>query len=444
VAEIGEEAAMRSRESLEAGRAGRPRLDMVITGGRVVDPASNRDGLFDVGISGDRIVAVRPHLTPDRTTTVVEAAGSIVCPGLIDLHTHVYEHATDLGVPADDVGVHAGVTTVVDQGSTGAWMFPGLRAQVIDRATTEVKAFLLVLLIGSCQGNRGGPSVFNVEYCDPDAVVRMHARFPEMIRGVKTYGESGGYSLWHFDLLQLARKAADESNLPLYVHTGEVLVVDEQNRPRPEQIMPAILDYVKPGDLLAHCYSDLPDGLLGDAEKPSPELIDKVRSGVHLDVGHGINFSFDTARRLLDAGLLPYTISSDVHGTLGNAYHDDTALSYSLVGAMSKLLGLGMTLHDVLTATTVSPARVLRMEDEIGTLDEGTRADITVLDVRRDDWRFYDGRRNTLDVGERLVPKLVIRAGRPIVPSGRLLRDVLPPEERGEAGLSVAVGGEPR
>jgi dihydroorotase len=419
------------------------RFDVLLAGGRVIDPASGRDGLFDVGILGDRVAAIAHRLVPQRTTTVIDVGGSIVCPGLIDLHAHVYEYGTDIGLAPDDVGVHSGVTTVVDQGSTGAWMFPAFQAQVVDVAVTEVKAFILVFLLGACQGDRGGPNALTVEFADPAAIVQMHDRFPHTIRGVKTYGESGSYSHWDFGLLEIARQAADEAGIPMYVHTGELFSVDEARRPDPRMVLPGILDHMRPGDLLAHCYSDMPDGLLGDAMEPSDQLIEHVQSGVRLDVGYGMNFSFDTARRMLDAGLPPYSVSSDVHG-LDGTFHDDSPVGYSLVGAMSKLLGLGLTLHDVLRAATLSPAKTLRMEDEIGTLAVGSRADVSVLDVRRDDWRFYDARRSALDVGERLVPRLVVRAGKPILPSNRLLRDVLTAEERGEAGMPVAVGGEPQ
>ena len=166
-------------------------------------------------------------------------------------------------------------------------------------------------------------------------------------------------------------------------------------------------------------------------------------NGVRLDVGHGINFSFATARRMLDGGLEPYTISSDTHGLLSGV-HDDSTCSYSLAGTMSKLLGLGMGLSDVVRCATERPATVLGRQDEIGTLAPGSRADLTLLERRVEDWEFVDPLGATLAVEERLVPARVVRAGRPLVPSKRLLRDVCPPEERGEAGRAVAVGGRAR
>jgi dihydroorotase len=233
------------------------------------------------------------------------------------------------------------------------------------------------------------------------------------------------------------------TGLPLYIHTGELYPVDETNRPDPATIMPEVLANAHPGDILGHCYSCMPDGILGTAPRPSQALIEAVDAGVRLDVGHGINFCFDTARRMMDGGLLPFTISSDTHGLL-TGMHDDTTCSYSLVGTMSKLLTLGMTLPDVIRCATHHPAVVLGLDDELGTTRLGTRADLTVLELRDEPWTFVDPTGATLDADLRLVPTLVVREGRPIVPSRRLLRDVLVAKERGEEEGVVAVGGRPR
>jgi dihydroorotase len=241
----------------------------------------------------------------------------------------------------------------------------------------------------------------------------------------------------------MGREAGDLTGLPIYIHTGELYPVDESNRPDPATIMPEVLANARPGDVLGHCYSAMPDGILGGADGPSPELLDAVASGVRLDVGHGINFSFEVAKKMMDGGALPFTISSDSHALL-TGMHDDTTCSYSLVGTMSKLLALGMDLTDVVRCTTQRPATVIGKDDEIGTLRVGTRADVTVLESRREPWTFIDPCGGTLDADERLVPTLVLREGRPITPSRRMLRDVLEPAERGEEHLAVAVGGRPR
>jgi dihydroorotase len=416
--------------------------DVVISGGRVIDPATGRDGLMDVAITAGQISAVAPRLPPHPAATVIDASGMIVCPGLIDLHTHVFGWATGFGVDVDDAGVNAGVTTAVDMGSTGTWHFPILKAYVIDKARTDVVAFLMMGYVGATI-RLGGPPILNPDWADAESLATMHEKYPTLVRGFKTWGESGSTSQWGFRFLHMGRAAGDLAGLPIYIHTGELYPVDESNRPDPATIMPEVLANARPGDILGHCYSAMPDGILGQAERPSRALIEAVDEGVRLDVGHGINFSFTTARRMLDGGLPPYTISSDTHALLSGV-HDDSTCSYSLVGTMSKLMALGLGLTDVVACTTAHPAAVLGSEADLGTLKEGTRADVTILEVRHEDWTFLDAQGETLDADVRLVPHLVLREGRPIVPSRRLLRDVCIPEERGEAGLAVAVGGRPR
>jgi dihydroorotase len=417
-------------------------FDVVISGGRVIDPETGRDGLMDVGISAGRIAAVAPRLEADSTTTVIDASGMVVCAGLIDLHTHVFGWATGFGVDVDDAGVNAGVTTAVDMGSTGTWHFPILKAYVIDKAATDVVAFLMMGYVGATI-RLGGPPILNPDWADADSLAAMHGQHPGLVRGFKTWGESGSTSQWGFRFLHMGRQAGDLTGLPLYIHTGELYPVDETNRPDPATIMPEVLAQARPGDVLGHCYSAMPDGILGRAERPSPQLVEAVAGGVRLDVGHGINFSFDTAKRMLDGGLPPYTISSDTHALLSGV-HDDSTCSYSLVGAMSKLMALGLTLPEVIACATAHPAEVIGRAGDLGTLREGTRADVTILEVRRQGWTFFDTQGGSLDADVRLVPHRVLREGRPIVPSRRLLRDVCTPEERGEAGLAVAVGGCPR
>lgn len=404
-------------------------FDLLLKGGRVVDPAQGLDALLDVAIVGDRIAQVAPGIVPSTARRVIDVAGSVVAPGLIDLHTHVYRHVTDFGLEADDAGIHSGCTTIVDQGSAGAWTFDGFKAHVVDRAVTEVLLFISTNLTGTLRGCRGGPVCQTPELSDVDVLARFAQRFPEVIKGVKGHSDSGGWSHWGRQMLEISRACADTTGLPLYVHTGELWKVDESRRPEPRSVMEATLELVRPGDLLAHCYSCRDDGILGPSERPPQALLDVLATGVHLDLGHGVNFSFDTARRMMAAGLSPYTVSSDVHGDF-HTHDNDTTLDYSLPGAMSKLMALGFDLGFVLRATTVHPASVLRMQHEIGTLAPGTRADVSVLTLAEGPWTYRDCLGEVLVGHSRIVPRLVVRAGRLHTPTRRLLRDVTRPDER--------------
>ena len=206
-----------------------------------------------------------------------------------------------------------------------------------------------------------------------------------------------------------------------------MIEVDEARRPEPRSLLPQSLAIARAGDVLGHVYSAMPDGVLGKDQTPSPALIDAAANGLLLDIGFGINFSYETARRMIAAGVWPRIISSDVHG-LFSVMHDNSALDYSLPGAFARLIALGMPFAEALAAVTINPARVLDEEAEIGTLAVGSRADVTVLEERIEDWPMRDGQAEVLRVERRWIPRLVLRAGQPVVPTLRLVRDVIAPD----------------
>lgn len=397
--------------------------DLILAGGRVIDPSQSLDGRYDIAIRDGKIAAIAPQLPPHTAKATQSVAGQLVCPGFIDLHVHVYEWVTDFGLWADDVGVHAGVTTIVDQGSCGPLTFLGFKANIASQAATDVRCFPSVNLAGALKGGMGAPVLHSPEMVDCEALQQLAQAHPEIVRGFKVHGESGALSRWGTQVLELARKAADAAQLPLYVHTGELFVVVEENRPQPDQVIDYVLPYLKPGDLLAHCYSCRPDGLMGDRLHPSPALMRAIADGVRLDLGHGINFSFAIARRMMGHGLLPYTISSDVHGSFANP-HDDSTLDYSLCGALSKLVALGMELTDAIAAVTQHPAAILQAEAELGTLRVGTRADITVLEINPNPWIGRDAKGDGLVASQKFSPAWVVKSGQLIQPHRRLLRDL--------------------
>ncbi|MDH3581805.1 MAG: amidohydrolase/deacetylase family metallohydrolase [Hyphomicrobiales bacterium] len=398
-------------------------FDLVIKGGRVIDAAQGIDGIMDVGVSAGKIAAVAEQLPEDKADQVVDAHRHIVSPGLIDLHVHVYEWLTNFGLPPDDAGLHSGATTVVDQGSCGAWTFEGFRAYVAEPSITDIRCFLSINVAGAMRGGLNGPELHSPEMVDVDALVATARKNPAIVRGIKCHGESGAISRWGIEVLKRAREAADRSGLPLYVHTGELFPVDEANRPTPNTVLGQVLKLLRPGDIVAHCYSNKPDGVMGLRERVPKELHDAVDRGILLDLGHGVNFSLDIARRMMGEGIYPFTISSDVHGDF-DSMHNDTLLDYSLCGALSKLVALGMELEAALAAVTVNPARILGCEDEIGSLCAGSSADLTVLGEIKGDWRFSDAADQQLSADMRYVPTGVIRAGRLVKPEGRLLRDL--------------------
>ena len=398
--------------------------DLVLHGGQVIDPANHIDAVMDVAISAGRIVAVSADLSAMQRKQTIDLAGAVLCPGFIDLHVHVYEWVTNFGVNADDAGVNAGCTAIVDQGSAGAWTFGGFKAYVIEAARTDVRSFVSINLAGALKGGMRGDVLHNPGMVDVADLVRLAAQHPRLIRGFKCHGESGSLSHWGTEVLAAAVRAGNEAGLPLYCHTGELFPVVESRRPVAEQVLEQVLPVLRPGDTLAHVYSSMPDGIMGSGDAVPEIVLRALDRGLHFDIGYGINFSYAIARRMMAAGVLPNTISSDIHGDFAS-YHDDSILDYSLCGAMTRMLALGMPLTEVVRRVTVNPAAILR-DPDIGSLTPGTLADITVLDRVAGDWSMRDGRGEPLLAGERLIPRLVVKSGNVIEPTRRYLPDLLP------------------
>lgn len=400
--------------------------DLLITGDLLIDPLSGFKGHGQIAIANKRIVAFGPASADWNARQVLDTTGQIVCPGLIDLHVHAYEWVTNFGLPADDAGIHSGATTIVDQGSAGAWTVGGFKGHIADHAKTDVRSFVSANLAGALQGGMEGTTLHSPDMTRVDEIVRVANEYPDFVKGIKSHAESGGLSHWGTTVLEMALVAADQTDLPIYVHTGELFPVNEATRPGAETVLKKAVSLLRPGDTLAHVYSAMPDGIMGQSQSIPPAVFEALEKGIHFDIGYGLNFSYDIASRMLDAEIVPHTISSDVHADF-NGYHDDSKLDYSLCGAMTRLWGLGMALEQVIARTTYHPAQLIREENEIGTLAVGSRADITILNCEQGPWTLSDGQAETLTVDQRLIPAWVIRAGELIEPNQRLLRDVCHP-----------------
>ncbi|MBH8560660.1 amidohydrolase family protein [Nostoc sp. CENA67] len=397
--------------------------DLVLKDGWVVDPSQSINGRFDVAVNNGKIVTIAQHLSGYKAKHTISAEGYVICPGFIDLHTHVYEWVTTFGLSADDVGINAGVTTVVDQGSSSQFTFAGFKSGVVKKAKTDVRCFLLVNHAADQTIGNTVSGLENPQKVDIHPLIHLAEENPEIVRGFKVHAESGSISRWSMGVLELARQLGDRTHLPLYVHTGELFPVVEAHRPSPDKVVEDVLSYMKAGDLLGHCYSCQPDGVMGTRTTVPEWLFTAIERGILLDLGHGLKFSFDIAWRMMQQKVRPHTISSDVHGDF-KSVHNDTNLNYSLCGAVSKLMALGLDLVEAIATVTINPARVLKAEAEIGTLQVGSVADITILKLVEGDWLFFDSLGQQLLAKQKLVPVLVVRSGELIQPHRRLLRDL--------------------
>jgi dihydroorotase len=400
--------------------------ELILRGGRVIDPAQGIDGVLDVAIQDGRVVAVSPSTPRDPGTEVVDVSGQIVLPGLIDTHAHVYRYVTGrFGLDADMVGVHSGVTTLVDQGGPSCMTLPGFREFVVKPAQSRIHAFLSTYLVGGLEGHFY-PALYRPDCVDVDATVRAARANPDLVRGIKAHAEIGGMSRWGLDVMKLAARIGREADLPVYVHFGQLWPLPETGGGvDPDTVLPSVLELLKPGDVLAHPFTRHPGGFVDRNGRVHPVVREALARGLRVDVGHGSHWSFKMARIALDAGLVPDTLGADMHGYntrvphptgTPEAHPDETHAAaglapFSLVSAMTSLMACGVSLPRVVPMVTSNAARMIGLEGEIGTLRPGVVADVSVLHDERGRFVLRDGEGTQVIAERRLRPAFCLRAG---------------------------------
>jgi dihydroorotase len=374
--------------------------DLVLKGGRVVDPSGGLDGVLDVAVEKGTIARVAAGIAPTDAARVIDVAGKIVTPGLIDLHAHVFEGVNRTGVNPDLAGVLSGVTTIVDAGSAGAATFGGWR-HILPHCHTEIVPFLHI-----CQtGLATLPDIIAESSVNLTDTVRVATEHKGLIHGIKARMVSPALEIMGMEMPRLAKRAAREAGIKLMVHIG-----DTEKRYDPKVIHP-LLSLLEPGDILTHYFTPNPGGVLDGNGKLVPEAREANDRGVWFDTAHGrMNFSFDVGRRIMDQGLMPHCISTDltVPGRL-NTVHSMTEI-------MTRFLGLGFTLPQVVTMSTENPAKAIGAQDRLGSLAVGRQADISVLDLKDGDWVVYDILGTGLRVDKAFAPHLTVKKGRVFTP----------------------------
>jgi len=392
-----------------------------ITGGRVLDPGQGLDAVADIDVDGGLITGITAGdgtagdgtagdgtagdgtagdgTAGDGTADgaagqVVDASGLIVTPGLVDLHTHLYEGVSHYGIDADSFCLGRGVSTAVDAGSAGAQTFPGMRRYIIGRAETRVLAFLNIAVGGMITDLVG--ELEDIRWASAERTVAVARANPDLVVGIKV---RLGYQMVGKDpgpALRLAREAADALDLPLMVH-----VIDM--RPPISWLLP----YLGRGDVVTHCYHGNEGGILDSRGTVFADVRRARERGVLFDVGHGVgSFAYRVAQAAIGQGFPPDTISSDLHA------HNVSGPAFDQATTLSKLLHAGMDLAEVIKATTATPALAIRRGNRIGALAPGREADLTAFELRAGHWALPDAAGETAVVERLLVPRLVLRAGR--------------------------------
>jgi dihydroorotase len=403
--------------------------DVLLRGGHVICPASNINGVMDVAVKDGRIADVQPSILPTSAKEVVDVRGKLVLPGMIDTHAHVYRYVSGrFGLDADMVGVHSGVTALIDQGGPSCMTLPGFRHFVAEPAKTRVYAFLSSYLVGGLEGHLY-PNLYSPECINIDATVRAADANLDLVRGIKGHAEIGGFARWGIKVLQMSAEIGRQTNLPLYVHFGQLwgLPKSGANGEDADTILDRVIPELRPGDVLAHPFTRHPGGFVNREGQVHEVIRAALDRGLKVDVGHGSHFSYRLARKALDAGILPDTLGADMHGY--NTYvppppgtpaeHDDDEAhpfagqaKFSLTQAMSSMLALGLTLEQVVPMVTTNAAAMIGKSDEIGTLKPGVVADVSVLSDQRGRFLLRDNEKNQV-VAERLLqPAFCLREGK--------------------------------
>jgi dihydroorotase len=371
-------------------------FELVLRNGRVIDPSQKIDGVTDVAFSGGKVAAIGDGLDAGGAD-VRNVAGRIVTPGLIDLHTHVYWGGTSLGIDAEMFARKSAVTTCVDTGSAGPGNFAGFRKHVIEPSAIRILPYLHVsfagiygfsnkVMVGEGHDIRllAARDCLEVVEANRDLIVGIKVRL-----GRTASGAAGIVPL------DVAEQVADQTGLPMMVHIDE-----------PPPSYEAVVARLRPGDVLTHCFRPFPNSPLDGKGKIKPALLEARQRGVLFDIGHGMgSFSWKTARAMIDNGFLPDTISSDVHALCidGPAYDQVTTLS--------KFLALGMSLPDVIAASTVNAARALSRPD-LGSFKPGSVGDASILSLDDGAFPLEDVRGEVVTAGQRLHARGVVVGGR--------------------------------
>jgi dihydroorotase len=378
--------------------------DLILKGGRVVDPSQNFDRIADVAFAGGKVAAVGKTLEGGPATDVRDVTGLIVTPGLIDLHTHVYWGGTSLGIDAEEFCRTSGVTTAVDTGSAGPGNFMGFRRHVIEKSQVRILAYLHVSFAGIYAfSNRVmvGESE-EIRLMAPIEAVEVADANRDVVVGIKVRVGRGASGTQGSAALGIALEAADETGLPLMCHIDH-----------PPPSYEEVVGRLRPGDILTHAFRPFPNAPVNAQGSVKAAVREARARGVLFDIGHGKgSFAFKTARAMLANGFAPDTISSDVHALCINGP------AFDQVTTLSKFLCMGMPLSEVIRRTTVNAAIALK-RPELGTLKPGSVGDATILSVREGAFDYVDVVGEHMTGDKRIVSEGVVLGGHWWHPAGK-------------------------
>ena len=379
------------------------KFDLLVKGGEVLDPSQGLRLGETSGIRFGIVEAVEADIPAARANRVLDAAGKRVVPGLIDLHAHVFPYGSPIGIPADELVPFQGTTTVVSAGDAGANAFAVLRRHIVAQTRTRMYAFVHIANIGL--GGFPVPELFNIDFAQVEAAAKALAENADIAIGIKVRMSENVIARHGLEPLRRAVQACEKAGTGARVmcHIGGV---------ETPALMSEILDTLRPGDVLTHCYSGAPNvgGQFTNIVQNGtllPAALAAKRRGVVFDVGHGGgSFDYTVAEAAIRQGCPPDVISSDIHVFSANT----PGMPY-LTWVMSKFLNMGFTLEQVVAMTTANPARVINRAPKLGSLQVGAPGDVTVLEVVEGPVEFVDTRNNKRAGKVHLKPAHAVAAG---------------------------------
>ena len=379
------------------GSASGATYDLLIAGGRVIDPAQSLSVVRDVAILHGRIARIDENIPRAQARQVFDATDKIVTPGLIDLHSHVYEYGTPLGVNSDLVGNQSGVTTIVDGGTTGASMFPGFRKFVIEGARTRIYALLNISTAGCCTDEIYlDPRLINTR-----AALRVIEAHRDLIVGIKVRVRGKHEDLAHdISVMKTAREIGDQTGVPIMMHWSTE---------------PDLLAIMKAGDILTHPFnppsensSNVFGSQLTQAEAVLPQILELKDRGIFTDGQLATtHHQWEVSEKATSQGWFPDAISTDVA-----RYPDGTPASVLL--PMSQFLHLGLSLEQVIERVTTNPTKMFNYPETVGSLEPGSSADVAVLELEQGSFTFGDGSRpeaHTRELRQQFVNVATVKGG---------------------------------
>jgi len=381
------------------------KFDLLLKGGTLLDPSQSIYDKRDVAFREGKVAAVGISIDNTSALRTIDITDRLITPGLIDIHGHFYHGGTGSAVHADRNCLSAGVTTGVDAGSSGFLNYGAMRDYVFPAHKTRLVAFIHIGAVGLAANRVLGGGLHDLRIIDVDRTADTIKDNPNGIFGVKVRMHYDAVARWNAEqAMKAAREAADKSGTRLMVHVS--------GTPIP---LPNVLEFLGPGDISTHAFNGDHESILDTNGRIRPEVKAAADRGVIMDVGHaGIHCDVEVVRAAMDQGMPPDTISTDIHVPPAGR------TVYLMNDLMSKFHAMGMSMESVVAASTVKPAAVMGLSQEIGSLRPGMCGDAAVFNLREGRFVWHDMAGNNVEGNLRFDTFLTVRNGSPVWFDGNL------------------------